>query len=269
MLTVIIPCKNEQRNIRACLASVRPIADEILVADSGSTDGTLEIVRGSPDCRLIEREYVFSGDFKNWAIPQAGHEWVLIVDADERVTPGLAAEIRQVLLSGGSLDGYWVYRNNYFLGHRIRHCGWQNDSVLRLFRRDEGRYVGDTDHAEVRVRSGRVGRLRHRLEHFTCWTYDQYFAKLNRYAAWQAHIWRQGGRRPTLSGLLLRGPWRFLRSYVIELGFLDGLGGLQLCVLMGIYSYMKQARLWEQWYAVPQPDPGEEPCGLAAGRQAA
>ena len=96
-LTVIIPCKNERLNIRPCIESVRAIADEVLVADSGSTDGTLEIVRSMGGCRVIEREYVHSGDFKNWAIPQAAHPWVLILDADERVTPLLATEIKQVL----------------------------------------------------------------------------------------------------------------------------------------------------------------------------
>src|ERR1044072_3753960 len=97
-LTVIIPCKNERENIRACVAGARLIADEVLVADSGSTDGTLEIARGL-GCRIVEREYGTSGDFKNWAIPQAAHEWVFILDADERITPELASEIRRKLIN--------------------------------------------------------------------------------------------------------------------------------------------------------------------------
>src|SRR3954462_10317659 len=106
-LTVIIPCKNERRNIRACVASAQQVADEVLVADSGSTDGTLEIARGL-GCRIIECEYGTSGDFKNWAIPQAGNEWVFILDADERITPGLAAEIGSTLVNP-THDGYWIY----------------------------------------------------------------------------------------------------------------------------------------------------------------
>src|SRR6188474_578281 len=90
-LTVLIPCKNERTNIGPCLDSVAAIADELLVADSGSTDGTLEYLAARGDCRIIEREYVYSGDFKNWAIPQCTHDWVLIIDADERVSPELAA----------------------------------------------------------------------------------------------------------------------------------------------------------------------------------
>ncbi len=257
-LTVIIPCKNERRNIRPCIESAWQVADEVLVADSGSTDGTLEIVAEIGRCRLIEREYVHSGDFKNWAIPQASCDWVLILDADERVTPGLAAEIRSLLAAPPACDGYWVRRSNYFLGHRIYHSGWGRDFVLRFFRRDEGRYVGDTDHAEVAVRSGRTGRLREPLEHFTYWTYDHYFQKFHRYTTWQAGVWHRAGRRPNLVRLLTTGPLRFLRAYVLQLGFLDGMAGFQLSMLQGFYSFMKQARLWEKHCALPQPDPEAE-----------
>src|SRR5436190_3917036 len=105
-LTVLIPCKDEIQHIRACIESVRPIADEILVADSGSTDGTLDVVRSLGGCRVIEREYVNSADFKNWAIPHARHQWVLVVDADERVTPQLAGEIERLMATEPACDGY-------------------------------------------------------------------------------------------------------------------------------------------------------------------
>src|SRR3954454_18487741 len=114
-LTVLIPCKDESQHIAACIESVRPLADEILVADSGSTDGTLEIVREIGGCRIIEREYVNSADFKNWAIPQARHGWVMILDADERITPRLAKEINALLEGSPARDGYHIYRANYFL----------------------------------------------------------------------------------------------------------------------------------------------------------
>src|SRR3954469_24717480 len=110
-LTVIIPCKNERDNIVACVASARQVADEVLVADSGSTDGTLEMAR-ELGCRIIEREYGTSGDFKNWAIPQAAHEWVFILDADERIAAELANEIRDTL-ADPIRNGYWVYRLNH------------------------------------------------------------------------------------------------------------------------------------------------------------
>ncbi|MGD9720347.1 MAG: glycosyltransferase family 2 protein [Pirellulales bacterium] len=254
-LTVIIPCKNERKNIRACITAAKMVADEVLVADSGSTDGTLEIVAAVGGCRLIEREYVNSGNFKNWAIPQAMHSWVLIVDADERVTPKLAAEINALLELGPPRDGYHIYRANYFLGHRICHGGWGRDKVLRFFRRDLGRYQGESDHAEVQLTTARVGHLRGRLEHYTYWTYDQYFQKLHRYTVQSAQSRYAAGKRATLARLLLSGPLRFLHCYIVRLGFLDGLAGVQLCMLTGWSSFVKQVRLWELEHALPQPDP--------------
>jgi glycosyltransferase involved in cell wall biosynthesis len=242
-LTVIITCKNERDHLTACIESVRRLATEVLIADSGSTDGTLEIAH-ELGCRVIEREYVTSGDFKNWAIPQASHEWVLILDADERVTPELAAEIRAVV-ERPEHDGYWLHRLNYFLGHPLYHGPWQNDRCLRLFRRDLGRYVGANDHAEVELKGGTTGRLKHRLLHYTSSSYTQYLPKLSRYAALQAQIWHEQGRRASAAQMLLRGPLRFLQGYVLRLGFLDGLAGLQVCALVAYQSYLKLACLWE------------------------
>lgn len=243
---MLIPCKNEVENIEECLASVRPVADEILIADSGSQDGTLELIHRQPDCRLIQRQYIHSGDFKNWAIPQASHEWVLVIDADEKVTPALTVEIQQRLAEASDVDGYWIPRDNYFLGQRIRYSGWQSDRCLRLFRRDQAVYVGDNDHAEVQITSGRVARLKAALQHDTFADYDSFFRKLNRYTSYQARIWNESGRRATFLDLLLAGPLRFFHSYVLRCGFLDGKAGLQVCALTGFYSFMKRARLWER-----------------------
>jgi glycosyltransferase involved in cell wall biosynthesis len=254
-LTVIVPCKNERKNIRPCLESARSVADELLVADSGSTDGTLDIIAHVGGCRLVEREYINSGNFKNWAIPQATHPWVLIVDADERVSESLAAEIKDLLADEPRHDGYHIYRANYFLGHRIRHAGWGSDKVLRLFRRDLGRYEGESDHAEVHVASGRTGRLKARLDHFTYWTYDQYFRKLERYTVQGARLKHAAGKRASYAQMLLAPPLRFLHCYIFRLGFLDGLAGLQISALTGMSSFVKQLRLWELDHAIEQPDP--------------
>ena len=242
-LSVIIPCKNEREHLAACVRGVQDLAAEVLVADSGSTDGSLDIARAL-GCRVIEREYRTSGDFKNWAIPQAAHPWVLILDSDERVTPALAAEIRTVL-ERPEFDGYRVRRLNHFLGHPIRFGPWKNDSCLRLFRREIGRYVGPTDHAEVELSSGRVGDLRERLVHYTCASYNQYLPKLERYAAVQARVWHEQGGRTSVWQLLFRGPLRFLQGYVWRFGFLDGLAGLQVCAMVGYLSFLKHACLWE------------------------
>ena len=242
-LTVIIPCKNERHNIGPCIEAVQEIADEILVADSGSADGTIEIARELGG-RIVEREYVHSGDFKNWAIPQARHEWVLIVDSDERLTAALRDEIRQVL-SAPRRDGYWIARENYFMGSRVRYSGWSTDCCLRLFRRDLGRYLGDTDHAEVEVAGGNVGRLRQPMKHYGVRSYEQYMPKFLRYTRVQAELWYRRGRRPSLLQLLTRGPLRFLQTYIVRWGFLDGMAGVQVCFLAAFSSFLKQARLWE------------------------
>lgn len=262
-VTVIIPCKNERMNLRPCVESVQSFADEILVADSGSTDGSLDIAR-ELGCRIVEREYIHSGNFKNWAIPQARHPWVLILDADERVSPELATGIRDRLDDPQGLDGFWVLRNNYLLGHRVRRGGWGQDKLLRLFRREHGRYVGDTDHAEVVVDTGRVGTLNGRLEHYTSWTYEQALRKIERYTTWQAGVWFAQGRQPSLAKLVLNFPLRFLRSYLLHCGFLDGVIGFQVAMLTAYYSYLKQVRLWELHHAIRQPDP-ELPRGPATG----
>ena len=258
-LTVLIPCKNERLNIRSCIDSIRSIADEILIADSGSSDGTLDIVRKMGGCRIIEREYIHSADFKNWAIPQASCEWVLIVDADERITEPLAEEIRQVLDSPDeNVDGYWIGRLNHSLGFRIRHCGWNTDGVIRLFRRDAGRYQVRWVHAELELKAERVARLRQSMLHYTTWTTDDYIEKLNRYANWGARNYVERGRKPKAIAMLLAAPIRFIQLYLFRLGLLDGVAGFQVCMYAAFYSFMKQAKLWEMHCAHQQPDPEEE-----------
>lgn len=248
-LTVIIPCKNEREHLGACIASAKQVAADVMVADSGSTDGSLEIAQAL-GCRVIEREYRTSGDFKNWAIPQAANPWVLILDADERIPASLAAEISRVL-ERPQFDGYRIRRLNHFLGHPIRFGPWRNDDCLRLFRRDVGRYVGPTDHAEVEIATNQVGRLRERMIHYTCTSYDQYLPKIQRYAAVQASVWHSQGRKSSAAQMLLRGPLRFIQGYCWRLGLLDGLAGLQVCALIAYLSYLKHARLWELEHARP------------------
>lgn len=249
-ITVIIPCKDERHHLPGAIASARLVADEVLVADSGSTDGTKELAT-EHGCRVIEREYRTSGDFKNWAIPQASHPWVLILDADERVTPQLAVEIRQKLTQSANLDGFWVPRVNCFFGRPLYYGGWKPGSLLRLFRRERGRYDGDTDHAVIEMASDRTRQLRGHLLHDAVWSYERYQAKLDRYALVQAELWAAEGRKTNFWQLFFRGPLRFGQDFILRRGFLDGLAGLQSAVLIAYGSYLKQARLWELSQKVP------------------
>lgn len=251
-LTVIIPCKNEAQNVCACIDSVCDVADELIIADSGSTDATVAIAHESGGCRVIERKWNTACDFKNWAVKQATNDWILIVDGDERVTPKLAKEIRRVMVDP-QRSGYQIYRANHFMGHRARFGQWGADKALRLFDRTCASFVGDTDHAAVRVHRGRVGSLRNRLTHFTFWTYDQYLQKMHHYARLQAERWYAAGKRPSRIRMFLIAPTRFLQTYVLRLGFLDGAVGFQICMMIAFYSFQKQARLWEQWHGKQQP----------------
>ena len=141
---------------------------------------------------------------------------------------------------------------NHFLGHPIRFGPWRNDDCLRLFRRDVGRYVGPTDHAEVEISTGNVGWLAERMIHYTCTSYDQYLPKLQRYAAVQAGIWHEAGRRASSgTDAVSRTRCDSCRVTVWRLGFLDGLAGLQVCALIAYLSYLKHARLWELEHARP------------------
>jgi glycosyltransferase involved in cell wall biosynthesis len=241
-LSILVPTKNEEANIAACLESVR-WADEVVVVDSGSVDGTLAIARAIAD-RVLTHEYVNSAAQKNWALPMLTHRWVMIVDADERVTPRLREEIERVLADPGRADGYWIFRANHFLGRPIRSAGWQRDRVLRLFDRGKGAYEPLHVHAEVRS-EGRVGTLRERLVHDTYRDLDQYFEKFGRYTRWSAEDLKQRGVRASAARLLLR-PWfRFLRMYLIEGGIREGRSGIVLCMLAAFSVFTKYARRWE------------------------
>ena len=246
-LTALITCKDEAKNIEACVASTRKLADEVLIADSGSTDGTLELARSLAD-RVIEREYVNSGDFKNWAIPQAKHEWVLIIDADERVTGELAAEIESVVSSPPSdlnICAYSVQRRNYFLGHALNHGDWARDEVVRLIRKHQCRYALHTDHSEIDVKSRELGKLQSKLVHYTAWDLTTYVEKMTRYAEQQAQLWHENGVRPQWHHVWLNAPMRFLKSYVLRAGFRDGRVGFLIASLTAYYSFLKQFLLWQ------------------------
>ncbi len=270
-LTALLPTFNEEAHLAGCIDSVA-WADEILVVDSFSTDATREIARAR-GARVVEHEYVNSAAQKNWSIPQCSHEWVLVVDSDERVTPELRREIEGVLTADANgrpvADGYRIGRINHFLGRRIEHCGWQNDTVLRLFRRDKGRYQEREVHADVLV-EGKIGRLRHKLLHYTFRDFEQYMRKFDRYTSWAAGD--RGRRTPRVgyTHLLLRPLGRFLKQYVLKRGFLDGRVGLVVCLLASYSVFMKYAKLLErQLQAEGGGAPGESEAAARAEGAAA
>jgi (heptosyl)LPS beta-1,4-glucosyltransferase len=245
-LTVLIPCRNEAPNIRECIESVRSVADEILVADSLSTDNTLEIVRQVGVSRIIEREFIDHASFKNWAIPQAAHPWVLVVDADERVTDELAAEICDIMAcEEPAFDAYQMRFDVFFLGRPIRHCGWNRSTTVRLFRRDVCRYGAARVHEHLEVPSGKVGTLQGKFLHYTCRSLARWTDKQTRYARFWAEDRHAAGRRTSWLGILARPSLRFLQLYFLRAGFLDGTAGLIVCWSNAFYTYLKYAMLWQ------------------------
>ncbi len=241
-LTAIVTCYNEESVIRDCLESLR-FADEILLVDSFSTDRTLELARPRVT-RVLQHEYVNPAAQKNWAIPQAAHPWVLILDSDERATPELAAEIREILESPRH-DGYWIRRKNFFWNKEIRHGVWKNDKVLRLFRRDVGRYQDKQVHEEIEM-AGPVGECRARLLHYSFRSLDDFLRKVNRYSTWGAADADRRGARSSAGRILIHAFSHFTKSYFLKKGFLDGAEGLIIAFMDSYAAFLKYAKLYER-----------------------
>jgi glycosyltransferase involved in cell wall biosynthesis len=243
-LTILIPTFNEERNIRDAVAC-STFADEILVVDSFSKDQTPAIAE-TLGARVIEHEYINSATQKNWAIPQAQNEWVMILDADERISPALQHEIVQFINNPGRYAALRIFRNNHFMGKRIRFCGWQDDSVLRVFPRDKTRYADREVHADASVEEGEEKVAVNRLEHFTCDSFAQYMRKFDQYTTWAAGDRAHKTKRVTAVHLILRPAWRFFKQYFLRLGILDGRAGLIICMLAAFSVFLKYAKLWER-----------------------
>lgn len=244
-LSVVIPTFNEALHIRGVLESVH-WADEWIVVDNFSSDNTPDIAR-SMGATVLQRVYTGPADQKNWAIPQAANEWVLLLDADERVTPALAQEIQGWLAKDEiPFDAFWIGRQNYFMGRPIRYSGWQNDAVVRLIRRDVCRYENKQVHEEIITQGISVSRLQHKMDHYTYRNLDHFLEKMQRYARWSAqdHAARTPGI--TLFHLAVKPAFRFFKHYVLKRGFQDGLVGLIVSVVMAWGVFLRYVYLLEQ-----------------------
>jgi len=242
-ITAILPVGNEIDNIDDVIESVS-FADEILVVDSMSNDGTYEAAQ-SHDVKVIRRPYQYSSSQKNFAIPQASHEWILLVDADERVTPRLKDEILTKLASKNEHQyvAYWIGRANHFMNQRVKYSGMRNDKVIRLFMRDKCRYEDKMVHAEI-IADGKVGTLNNKFYHNTYRGIDEFIKKLNRYATWQAVDYNKSTGRITPYHFVVKPIWGFFKHYVIQLGFIDGYVGLVLGYMRGYMIFMRYVKLW-------------------------
>ncbi len=240
-LTAIIPTGNEEHNIEAVLQSVS-FADEIMVVDSFSTDRTVELARKHTDF-IIQREYGNPASQQNWAIPQANNEWILLVDADERVTPELAAEIKNILKKGTEMAAFLIYRQNYYMDKKIRFSGWQSDRTIRLFRKSVSRYEDKYVHAEVIV-EGKVGRLRNKLQHYTYKDLGHWLRKSDRYTSWGAYDRLHKTQNVGFFHLFIKPAYAFFNRYFLKLGILDVKAGLILATLSSYCIFLRSLKIW-------------------------
>ena len=241
LCSVIIAAKDEADEIAECIASVAWAA-EVIVVENDSTDDTVDIARGA-GATVFSHPFETIGCQRNAAIARARHAWILVVDADERGTPALGAEVSRVIAGEGSDVAFRVRRRNMFLGHEIRHGGWERDRPVRLFR-SRMRYDERPVHEHV-MTDGPVGDLAEPLIHFPYASLSEYFAKLDRYSRWWAEQNFARGRRTSAWTIALRPPARFLTMFVMRAGFLDGAAGAVVAVLAAMSVAAKYARLWE------------------------
>jgi glycosyltransferase involved in cell wall biosynthesis len=264
MISVLIPVRNEKTNIVTCIESVG-WSNDIVVVDSGSTDGTIELAE---KLGATVVQFKWNGRFpkkKNWALENVPwkNEWVLILDADERITPELAAEILAEIKNPRA-EGYFINRRFIFLGKWIRHCGYYPSWNLRLFRHGRGRYeqmdVGDTASGDNEVHehvvmSGVTAHLKHDMLHYAYPDIYTWIEKHNRYSNWEAEIEARGDQHGSVAGigknlsarrrlriwsrqLPFRPTLRFLYSYILKRGFLDGREGYMFCRLLATYEML-------------------------------
>ncbi|MBB4080150.1 glycosyltransferase involved in cell wall biosynthesis [Lewinella aquimaris] len=243
-LSIIYTTFNEIDIIRRSLDSVAGWSDDLVVVDSFSTDGTAELLAASPEVDVVQREYAGPSDQKNWAIARARHEWILLLDADEIVTPALRAEIDQLLAAPERpADAYWIGRDNHFMGRRIYHSGWAGDKVVRFFHRDRARYNTKQVHEEIDLTGLKVGKLTGRLLHYTFKDLDHFLDKTRRYARWSARD--HAGRTPRVGAfhLLVKPVYRFFKHYVLQGGFRDGREGLVISMVLSYGVFLRYAYL--------------------------
>lgn len=238
-ISVIIITGNEEKNIRDCLNSVK-WADEIVLVDSESKDKTVEIAKGFTDKVVVHKWEGYAAQ-KAYALNLASNEWVLSLDADERVTPQLAEEI--LTLQFDDVDAYKIHRENFFLGKKIKYCGWGNDYQLRLFRKSKTKLTDRLVH-EGFVVDGKISTLKNSMQHYSYESLKEGFAKINEYSSLEAN---EKYKRKRASGLtILSYPCiGFIQHYVFRKGFLDGTRGLLISLMHAMTKLQVQMKMWE------------------------
>ena len=252
-LSTLIITYNEERNIERCLRSVLPISDEVLVVDSNSTDRTVEIAVAH-GARVITRDWPGYGRQKQFAVEAAANNWIFSVDADEEISPALADEIRNLDFSK---NGYEVPRRVWYLGRWITHGVWYPGYVLRMFRRDRGRFTDEIVHESADV-PGPIGRFRNDIYHYSYRSVAHHVDKINDFTTLAARQMHGDGRSSSVAKIALYPTLEFLKVYFQKRGFLDGLAGLAVSLLHSYYVFLKYLKLYELQIGAGEADGGRE-----------
>jgi len=242
-LSVFILTFNEKDKIVDCLESVK-WADEVVVMDSFSTDGTVEICK-KYGAKVVQSKFEGFGKLRNDALESCSNDWILSVDSDERVTEELKNEVLGLLEKGPDADAYYVPRKSHFLGQWIKHCGWYPDyRQPQFFNKKKMHYTNQLVH-ETYVLDGKLSYLKGHALQFPFLNLDQYLRKMERYSNLRAEEMRKAGKKFKVLNIIINPAAMFFRMYVAKLGFLDGVNGLILSMLYANYTLLKYVKLWE------------------------
>ena len=242
-LSVILITRNEEANLDDCLASLEGIAQQIVVVDTNSSDRTLEIAKNYGATISQPPDWPGFGPQKNRALDLATGEWVLSLDADERLTPALKSEILMAIHHGAHLDCFAIPRLSWYCGRFIRHSGWSPDYVDRLFKRGTARFSDDLVHERL-IPNSQVAKLKNPMLHYSFMNYSQVLQKLDRYSTASAEQAFAKGKTSSPLKAVLHGVWAFFRTYVLRAGFLDGPQGFALAISNGQGTYYRYIKLW-------------------------
>ena len=242
-LTVLTLIPNAGDRLARCLESVQWAGDLFCVVDPNTNDCSDDVARRYSK-HVVVHEYKNKADQCNWAIPQIETEWTLVLDADEWLSPELVERIQAVIRDSNSPDGYRIKRESYFFGKLIRHCGWNHDYNVRLFRTKKGRYRKQRVHATVDV-DGPMGQIDAPMYHDDKRNFEEYFATFHRFTTWAAEDIADRGKRVGFSDMILRPVARFIKMYFLRQGFRDGPRGAVLCGLAAFSVFTKYAKAWD------------------------
>jgi glycosyltransferase involved in cell wall biosynthesis len=243
-LSVILITRNEEANLRACLSSLGDLAQQLVIVDSASSDGTIEIAREFGATIAQPPDWPGFGPQKNRALDLATGDWILSLDADERLTPELRAEIMAILADPGNTRCFAIPRLSWYCGRFIRHSGWNPDYVDRLFQRGTARFSEDLVHERL-IPSGSVVKLKNQMLHYSFMNYSQVLKKMDHYSSASAQQAFAKGKQSSPLNAMLHGLWSFIRTYFIRRGFLDGAQGYALAVSNAQGTYYRYIKLWQ------------------------